>query len=133
MLQLSVLLQAMGDNVAELIFQFGMDLSSGNDVVEEDEKLIFFDVLGLFMVGPQSVVQLLQGVSHPAWQRSQWQMPILELFFILYLLPRCHAHYAPCSTGDILHEPSQDPPQDSTSAGSTNAARYLCFEPKAAA
>ncbi|CAL8467649.1 g7187 [Coccomyxa elongata] len=43
-------LQAMGNNVAELIVQFGMDLSSGNDIVEEDEKLIFFDVLGLLMV-----------------------------------------------------------------------------------
>lgn len=46
----------MGDNVAELIVQFGVHLSNESDAVEEDEKLIFFDVLGLLMVRPQSAL-----------------------------------------------------------------------------
>ena len=57
---MSAIVQAMGDNVAELIVHFGAELSNGSDIVEKDDKLIFFDVLGLFMVRPQSVVQLLQ-------------------------------------------------------------------------
>lgn len=40
----------MGENVAELIIDIGSSLRQGKDKVEEDEKLVFFDVLGLFMV-----------------------------------------------------------------------------------
>lgn len=40
----------MGENVAELIIDIGSSLRQGKDKVEENEKLVFFDVLGLFMV-----------------------------------------------------------------------------------
>ncbi len=36
--------------MAELIVDIGDNLKQGKDEVEGDEKLIFFDVLGLFMV-----------------------------------------------------------------------------------
>lgn len=40
----------MGENVAELIKEFGTAISQGKDIVENDEQLIFFDVMGFFMV-----------------------------------------------------------------------------------
>ena len=113
---MSAIVQAMGDNVAELIVHFGAELSNGSDIVEKDDKLIFFDVLGLFMVRPQSVSSYCRRTSHPAWQISQWQMPMKELCpFVTWMCS--------CSTGNVPHEDSQSPPQNSTSACFVDAVR----------
>lgn len=109
----------MGDNVVELIVQFGKDVSSGIDIVEEDEKLIFFDVLGLYMVSPQPVVQLFQGHHHVLHDST---LVNCQCKTCIYLLPGCHAYYIPCLTGDIPHELSQNPAQDPAPACHVNAA-----------
>lgn len=43
-------LQAMGENVLGLVLEYGRVLRNGTDAAPATGKLIFFDVLGLFMV-----------------------------------------------------------------------------------
>ena len=63
------LLQAMGENVAALIVDIGRSLRQGEDKVEEDEKLIFFDVLGLFMVRIKRSMHTITRCPFGAMQR----------------------------------------------------------------
>ncbi len=43
-------MQAMGDNVVELILDFGDALSKGEHNSNEEVKMVFWDFLGLVMV-----------------------------------------------------------------------------------
>lgn len=43
-------MQAMGDNVVELILDFGDALSKGEHNSNEEVKIVFWDFLGLVMV-----------------------------------------------------------------------------------
>ena len=51
-------MQAMGDNVVELVHGFSQALSRGKHTSSKEDKVIFWDFLGLVMVGSLTPVHL---------------------------------------------------------------------------
>ena len=53
-----VCMQAMGDNVVELVLEFSSALSRGEHSNSMEDKVVFWDFLGLVMVGSLPAVHL---------------------------------------------------------------------------
>ena len=57
-------MQAMGDNVVELVLEFSGALNRGEHSSSMEDKVIFWDFLGLVMVGPLSALHSRTDLAH---------------------------------------------------------------------
>ena len=98
--------QAMGDNMVELIVEYSRALSRGEHLDSKEDKLIFWDFLGLIMVRKSALTWAIS-TAYSSGRKAQWSQ-MTPGWHVKGLVLRRNA----CIAGDLPTVASQAPAQD---------------------